>query len=143
MASYITQELFNMAAVTTAKITAASEHSIEFVAEELANDYREYQDQNLSEDIATASVKVTDFMQNALPLKSLVGNLTQIQFCIKHYSPDGKKKPRKLLRGTWFNKEKLELEDKVDQCVANVMTYHFLVINGSIPIAPKGWTVGG
>ncbi len=141
MASYITQELFNMCAVTAAKISTASGQSIEFVAEYLANKYSEYQDQDLSGDIATASVKVIDFMQNALPPETLVGNLTQMQFCIKHYNLDGRKKARKLFRGTFFNKEKRELEDKVDQCVANVATYHFLVINGSIPVAPKGWSL--
>ena len=142
MAGYITQELFNMAAVTTAKISAASEHSIEFVAELLANDYSKYQDQDLSGNIATAAVRVIDFIQNALPPETLVGGLMQMQFCIKHYHPDGTKKARKLFGGTFFKKEKCELEGKIDQCMKDVMTYHLLVINGSIPAAPDGWRVG-
>lgn len=130
-----------MCAVTAAKISTASGQSIEFAAEQLANKYSEYKYQELSGDIATASVKVIDFMQNALPPETLVAGLMQMQFCIKHYNPDGKKKTGKRFGGTFFNKEEHELEDKVDQCVANVATYHVLVINGSIRVAPKGWSL--
>jgi hypothetical protein len=130
-----------MCAVTAAKISAASKRPVEDVASELTSSYSEYQDRSLATEIAEAAYNISGFIQKELPPESIVGNLTQIQFCIKNYHPNGNKKRSRILGGTFFNKERKELEDKVKQCVANVATYHYLVINGTIPIAPQGWSL--
>lgn len=140
MARYITQQLFNMCAVSAAKISSASGQSLEDVARQLAETYSgSYEDEDLAGEIAMAADQIAVFVQKVLPPPTLVGNLTQLQFCIKHYQPNGKKWPSRLFGGTLFNKVGEPLQDKVRQCVANIATYHLLVVNGAIPLMPQGW----
>jgi hypothetical protein len=142
VAEYIPQEMFNMLAVSAAKISAASDESIGEATDLIMGNYEgTYLDAYLAQEVENAANKVKDFMLNALPPETLVGNLTQMQYCIKNYNPDGTKKRKKLFGGTWFNRENAEINDKVKNCVANVATYHMLVIGGSIPIAPQGWSL--
>ena len=140
--SYMPQQLFNMCAVTTAKISVATERSVEAIASQVTASYTDtYKDVHLAEEVAEAASKIAAWLEGAMPDGSLVGALTHMQFCIKNYSPNGKKLRRKLLGGTWFNKESEPIEDKVRACVANVATFYILTINGQVPIAPRGWTL--
>lgn len=136
------QQLFNMCAVSTAKIAAASGQSTSEVGRQVTAAYmRTYQDQHLEEDVSDAANQVSGFIQSVLPPQSLVANLTQIQFCIKHYRTNGKKRLPSLLGGTFFNRMGSPVPDKVKQCVAEVATYHMLVMAGTIPLAPAGWSL--
>jgi len=138
--SYMTQQLFNMCAVTAAKIAATSGESVDSVSTRLAKDYRSsYQDEHLAEDIAAAATHINKFLQSTLPAGTLVAGLTQMQFCIKHFRVDGSKRPFRLLRGAWFNKERAPLQDKVKQCVNQIAIYHIRVVSSSIPIALRRW----
>jgi hypothetical protein len=140
MPQYITQQLFNMCAVSVVKISSASGQSLAEVASQLAETYGgSYGDEDLAGEIALAADQIGVFIRRVLPSSSLVGNLTQLQFCIKHYQPNGKKWPSRLFGGTLFNKEREPRHDKVRQCAANIATYHLLVINGVIPLMPQGW----
>lgn len=137
MAGYMTQEIFNMCAVSTAKLSAASSKTLEEMATLIGNNYKNtYQDKHLVSDIEFAAKKVIEFMLGVLPAETLVGNLTQMQFCIKNYNLDGTKKRMKIFGGTFFAQEKQENTDKVQSCLVNIATYHFLVIRDTIPIAP-------
>lgn len=135
MAMFITQENFNMKAVSAALISAESGKTIgEVVA--LINRSTSFKDKNLAQDIEIAANKVKDFALGVLPPEALTAYLAQMQFCIKNYNPDGTKKRKKILNGEFFNKEKEEITNKVKNCVANIGMYHVLVIAGSIPFAP-------
>ncbi|MDD2762135.1 MAG: hypothetical protein PHH11_17805 [Methylomonas sp.] len=142
MAEFIRQEMFNMFAVSAAKISAASNKSIREATALIMNNYQgAYLDANLAKDVETAANGVTEFMLGILPPETLTGNLTQMQFCIKNFNPDGTRKRKRIFGGTFFNKEKSEIRNKVQSCKANIATYHMLVIGGSIPIAPQGWSL--
>ena len=131
-----------MCAVTAAKLAADSDLSIQEAAKLLSDNYRKsYDDKNLEDEIATAASKVTQFMESVLPNSSLPRNLTQIQYSIVHFEPNGSRRKKKLFGGTWFNKERTELPNKIDQCAANVATYHLLIVGGSLPLAPDGWSL--
>jgi hypothetical protein len=139
MGRYMPQQLFDMCAVSAAKISALSGEPIESVAEQLANTYqRDYQDENLSQDISAAASNVKTLVVKFLSEEALAARLTQFQFCIKHYKSDGKKRPFRL-GGTFFNREKQQLPDKVATCLSDVAAYYFLVTGGAIRIAPEGW----
>lgn len=142
MAEFITQEMFNMFAVSAAKISVASGKNIREAIEIIMSNYAgTYLDASLVYEIEIAADKAKKFMLDVLPPETLVSNLTQMQFCIKHYNPDGSKKRKKLFGGTFFNKEKNEVDNKAENCLANIATYHMLVVSGSIPIAPRGWSL--
>lgn len=140
--SYMPQQLFNMCAVTTAKISVATEQPVEAIALQVTASYTDtYKDVHLAEEVAEAASRIAALLKGTMPDGSLGGALTQMQFCIKNYSPDGKKLRGKILGGTWFNKEPKPIEDKVGVCFANVAAFHILTINGQVPIAPRGWTL--
>lgn len=142
MARYITQQLFNMCAVSAAKISAASGKPVAAVAQQLAATYRDsYKDTELAQDIAVAAEQVSTFIGKSLSPDKLIGNLNQLQFCIKYYQPSGKRWPMKLFSGALFNKSSRQIKDKSKQCLANIATYHLLVLNSAIPLMPKGWAL--
>jgi hypothetical protein len=143
MSKYMTQEIFDMCAVTAAKVGSGTEKSIEKAADLIAQNYTStYADTNLAQDIALAAHKAIKFMEDSLPQGSMVANCTQLQFCIKEYNPDGKKKRKKLLGGTLFNYEKRPIPDKVKGCITNLLAYHLYILNGNIPMAPENWRLG-
>lgn len=142
MAKYIDQELFNMCAVTALKIGCASGQSVASASQLIAKEYsRSYQDKSLAEEIEDAANKIAEFLSHALPNSSIASACTQMQYCIKHFNLDGSKKRKKILGGVWFTGETKELDNKVDTCAVNIITYHMLVIGGTIPVAPRGWNL--
>lgn len=145
MQKFIDQELFNMCAVTALKISASSNEPIAATSKILAQTYdRAYQDDNLSRDIEAAAKKIANFLSETLPDDSgiaIATACTQMQFCIKHFKLNGSKKRQKILGGAWFSGRKSPIEDKVDTCVANIATYHMLVVDHTIPIDPRGWSL--
>lgn len=143
MPSYIPQYMFNICAVTTAKIAASNGKPIREAANLLANNYKKsYDDINLEDDILTAAINVTEFIKSSIPGNSIPGCMTQLQYTIVNFEPSGRKRRKRLFGGTWFNKEKSEIKDKVQQCKINIATYHILLIGGSLPLVPDGWSVG-
>jgi len=134
--SYVPQQLFNMCAVSVGKIGAVSGETIESVSRQLTKHYdHTYQDEYLAEDIAVAAKDVSDYLRSAGRERVLVDSLTQMQFCIKHFQPDGKNRPFKLFGGTWFNKESAPLEDKPKKCLAQILAYNLRVVGGSTELA--------
>lgn len=142
MANYMPQYLFNICAVTAAKIAVSSDKTLEEAAQILSDNYKNsYDDQNLERDISKAAHEVIDFMDSALPGSSMTANMTQLQFTIVNFEPDGKKRAKKIFGGTWFNKQKDQIHNKVEQCKVNIATYHLLLVGGSLPLAPSGWSL--
>lgn len=141
MVKYMTQELFNMMAITTIKISVSNKQTIEEVAKSLTEKYMEFDEPALSQEIVIAAHSVNDFLIKTFTSETLIGNLTQMQYCIKSYQLNGKKKKHKLFAGTFFNNEKKKQEEKHRVCLANIATYHNLVLKGAIPLAPSGWSI--
>lgn len=141
MPGYMPQRVFNMCAVSAAKISAETNRPVEDVAAEIAELYiRTYDDSCLAQEIAQAATRVCEFMQRAMPPNALISTLTQMQFCIRYYHPSGKRMRRKVFGGTLFTKERAPIPKKEDTCAANIATFHVLVINERIPLAPNGWS---
>lgn len=141
MAKFIPQYIFNMCAVTAAKTAASSDRTIGEAARLLSNNYeRSYADRELHEDIELAGKEVAEFIKSVLPVESFVSNMIQLQYTIVNYEPSGKKRRKKMFGGTWFNKEKSQIPNKVEVCKANIATYHLLLVGGSLPLAPRGWS---
>lgn len=137
---YMTQDVFNMCAVGAAKLSAATGQSIESFALKLSEEYgKYYRDTELAKDIALAGKKVTEFMNSQFPPETLVGGLTQIQYCIKHFNTDGSKKPRQIFGGVYFNNEPMQIQKKVEQCAVDVSMFSRLVLERIIPLVPDGW----
>lgn len=142
MRGFMPQEVFNMCAVTAAQLSAFAKVPIETSAAELARAYEEsYRDSDLAQDIAAAAEKVTSFMREFFQPQLIVGALTQMQFCIKHYKTDGRRKRLKILGGAFFQKERNALPDKVARCLADVAIFHVGTLNGKFPSAPEGWSM--
>lgn len=99
-----------MFAVSAAHIAVVSGKNIDEATQLILSNYEgAYIDRNLANDVVEASNKVKEFLVGVLPEETLPGNLTQMQFCIKHFNPDGSQKRKKLFGGTFFNKEKSEI----------------------------------
>lgn len=142
MASFMPQYIFNMCAVTTAKIASSSEKTTKEAAKILSDNYKKsYDDVNLEDDIALAADQTIAFMESALPGSSSPANMNQLQYTIINFEPDGKKRKKGIFGGTWFNKEKRQIENKVQQCKLHVSTYHLLLVGGSLPLAPQDWSL--
>lgn len=140
MSNYMSQDVFDMCAVTAAQYIDAEGITIEESAKLITDAYRgDYVDDNIEKDIITAAHKVASLMASAFPDKEVSSALPQIQFCIKKYHPNGKKKF--FLQGQLFNKQKTPLTNRVTQCAANVITFHLGTLAGTFPIAPKGWSL--
>lgn len=125
MSNYMPQYMFNICAVTAAKIANSSDQSIEKVSQGLADNYaKSYSDINLGKDIATAARDAIDYIQSPIPNSSIPAIMTQLQFSILNYEPDGAVRKKKLLGGTWFNKEKFQIPNKAEKCKLDIIIYH-------------------
>lgn len=142
MASYMTQQLFNMCAVSAAKFSAEHQKPIDAVAYYVAQQYEnDFLDEHLADEIATATTYIINYLRSAGYENSLIGQLIQMEFCIRHYEPDGKKRSTRIFGGTFFNKERAPLQDKAKNCASQILAYNLRVIGGSIPAAPPGWSL--
>lgn len=142
MASFMPQYIFNICAVTAAKIAASSETTIKEAAKMLSDNYKKsYDDLHLERDIEIAAELTIAFMESALPGNSIPANINQLQYTIVNFEPNGEKRNKGIFSGTWFNKEKRQIENKVQQCKLQISTYHLLLVAGSLPLAPQGWSL--
>lgn len=143
MPRYMPQEVFNLCAVTTAKMSAMTGAAIEGYALKMADAHRTYADDPiyLAADIESSAEKIISFLSSLFPKEVIPGACTQLQYCIKHFCTDGSKKRRRIFGGSLFNYERSEISNKVKQCTTTIATYHAAVVSGLIPLTPDGWTL--
>lgn len=157
--AYMPQDVFDMGAVTLALAKRLKSDSSLTKAQSLASSYRRhYEDEGLEADWEAAADLVLDFLLpiceravracgdavEADAVTSAVDDaVTQLQYCIENYTPDGQRKPGGL-RGTHANRSEEEISDKPVTCKRDIMSYHiFTTLTGTIPMRPKGWSLNG
>lgn len=134
------QDVFDMCAVTAARFQDADEVGIEEFARRIAERYRrDYIDDGFEVDVISAAHHLVKLMEGFFPGQKVSASLRQIQYCIKRFRPDGRKKP--FFQGQWFNQQKSPLNDRVKKCVSNVAVFHLGTLSGKFPIAPEGWSL--
>jgi hypothetical protein len=140
MNSYMPQDMFDMIAVTAALYKESRGLTIEEVAKVFCDLYRnDYIDDGYDIDVVSAAHKVLDFMKTTFPGVNVATPLIQMQYCIKHFRPNGKKKG--LLQGQLFNQQKTPLPNRIEQCLSDIMIFHIGSLSGTFPVAPEGWSM--
>ncbi len=78
-------------------------------------------------------MKVLELMRTITKDEQLPATMAQIQYCIKNYEPSGRKRRKRLLSGTFFNKEKARNPNRAKGCASNVIIYCSGSLNGTFP----------
>lgn len=140
MARYISQDTFDTAAVIATGHLLFNPPGFVDVVFKIAESFKEdYKDESLVKDIADAGREIAILFEKAFPPEELHKELTQIQFCIKNYKPDGTKRPFRIFNGVLFSSEKSPIQNLAKNCSADVAAYISLVSKGTIPKMPTGW----
>jgi hypothetical protein len=130
------QRVFDVGALTIAFLHLRTEKPIETFAIQVLREYeRSYLDDNvLSQwiDAANLAIKTIDTLFPGAAKDVQIATLVHLKNCVVKYDPDGKKRPKRLLGGTWFNKDKEPNHQRVTDFVKHLMTYHFLLMSGEI-----------
>jgi hypothetical protein len=136
MAGYMPERVFEVGALTIAYIHASTGKPIEAVAQEAWAHYsKSYLDDNiLAQWIEAADHASTaiDAMFPNMTKEVNVSTLVHLKNTVTDYNRDGSKRAKRLLGGTWFNKEKKPNYQRAQQFVTHIATYHVLLMNGSI-----------
>ena len=143
MASYMPQRLFDMCVVTAVKIHMATGKSLEQTNMQVLEHYSHSfpDDSHLENHIELASEAVLETMRTLFTDKQIPYVMTQMQYCIKKYHPDGKKRRKRLLSGTMFTRSRFPNSNRVDDCINNITAYHVGTLCGVFPLMPDGWSV--
>ncbi len=143
MASYMSQDLFNMLAVTAIQIHVATGDPLDQACGQLCAHYLDSfpEDTDLEREVRNTSAQLMEVMRSQFEENQMYLGMRQLQFCIYSYNLDGKKKRRPLFSGTWFTRSKLRDPDRAKNCLMNIMVYHLGTMNGMFPLAPGGWSL--
>lgn len=140
MSRYIDQGTFNTAAVIATGHLMFNPPAFIDVVFKIAESFKDsYKDETLVKDISDAGREIALLLEKAFPREEQLNQLTQIQFCIKKYNPDGTKIPFRIFNGVLFSAEKSPIQNLAKNCVADVTAYMSLVSKGTIPKMPIGW----
>lgn len=134
------QDFFDICAVTTARLKVNDKVSIEDFIHQVCDNYRrDYIDDGYEQDLVIATNNVIQTIESFFPKDQISSALRQMQYCIKYFKTNGKK--RFFLQGQIFHRQKVPLDDRIGQCTSDILCYHFGTINGHFPLAPKEWTL--
>ena len=136
MARYMPQRVFDCCAIFVAKCYYDDEVDESDIIAKLVGSYQNayVDDRELLNDIDEAAKKVLELVRTAFPDKSLYSVFEQLSFLSEKYELDGRKRRRKILGGTMFNKEKQYNTERVKECVKNVLVYHTGTMTGFFPL---------
>lgn len=143
MASYMPQDLFDMAMVTAVKIHMMTGDPLGQVCGQICRSYQNSfpDDADFEREIEETSGKLLEAMRSQFKDEQLSSAMTQLQFCITNYELDGKKKRKRLLGGTWFTRSKSPNPSRAKDCLRNMMVYHTGTMTGMFPVASTGWSL--
>ncbi|MBY0247199.1 MAG: hypothetical protein K2Q17_05980 [Nitrospiraceae bacterium] len=140
MASYMPQHVFNMCAVTAVQFIDSEGTTIEEFAKRISDSYRRhYIDDGYEEDIVLAARNIEKFIESSFPDTKATVAVRQLQYCIKKFHPNGKK--RFFLQGIIFTQQNSPLSNRVKQCINDVVVFHLGTLSGKFPIAPHDWSL--
>lgn len=129
---FIPQDVFDASALTVA-MGAYLGINKQDIANRLS---KRYSDDHLVEDL----VKATDIIQEILPQllqtpdptnARLAAACKTISKAVTEFHANGKRRSR-WFRGEFFNKQRVQIADKVEKCRVNIIAYHFMVVTGTI-----------
>jgi hypothetical protein len=143
MASYMPQDVFDMSIVTIVRLHVSAGNSLDDLCTMIWQGYeRSYRDDvNCKHEMRITSGKLLEMMQTQFKKELIPSVMLQLQFCIVNYEPDGKRRRKKLLGGTFFNRMKSPNPNRSEDCLANMCIYHLGTTSGKFPLAPKGWSL--
>lgn len=142
MSGYMPQYMFNLCAITAGRLAELSENTIEYYGNYFQKQYEnDYDDLYLERDIPEAAKAIIAFVEKELPNASLPATLTQLQYSVSKYQPNGKKRKKKIFGGTFFNKIEHPPDDRIMECKKEIILYHTLLITGVLPLVPEGWSL--
>lgn len=143
MASYMPQDLFDMAVVTAIKLHMLTGDPLDQMCDQICRQYQNSfpDDASMGSEVEESSQQVLKMMRSQFKDEQLSSAMTQLQFCITGYELDGKKKRKRLFGGTWFSRSKSRNPNRVKDCLRNMMVYHTGTMTGMFPVAPAGWTL--
>lgn len=133
MARYMTQVLFNTCSIVAAKCHYDDE--VELISELVGSYQGAYMDDTeLLNDIEDAAKKVLELVRKAVPDRDLHPVFIHLRVLAENYELDGRKRKRKILGGTFFNKERRYNRGRVKECVRDVLVYHTGSMTGFFPL---------
>lgn len=145
MARYMPQELFEMCAVSVARwhLESNKERSIEELSKLISSQYEgDYANDGFEKQIADAAQDIIRTLDSQFSTEEMPAALRQMQYCIKNFHPNGKRKRKRFFDGTWFRADKKSgATDRVERCVKDIFIYHVGAMTGIIPLAPNDWTL--
>jgi hypothetical protein len=136
------QDVFNLCAVTAAKVTGFTGKSIEQVSQEITSGYiHTFSDQNLSKEVAEAASSIREYIREYFVGTDEVRKLTHLQYCIDNYDVEGQLRQKSFLSGTSFKHETNEIKFKPHVCSCNIANLILRIEDQTIPNPPDGWTL--
>ena len=137
MDGYMPERVFEYGAISIAMLHVGTGRPIEEMARTVFQNYEgSYLDDNVLEQWIEAAGEAVEAIDRLFPdiddKDEKVGTLKTLQQSVKNYAPDGKKRRKKVLGGTRFNKEKEPNYERVDQFSQHLMIYHVLLRLGKI-----------
>jgi hypothetical protein len=139
---YMPQDVFNLCAVTAAKVTGFTGKSIEQVSQEITSGYiHTFSDQNLSKEVAEAASSIREYIREYFVGTDEVRKLTHLQYCIDNYDVEGQLRQKSFLSGTSFKHETNEIKFKPHVCSCNIANLILRIEDQTIPNPPDGWTL--
>ena len=141
MKKYIKQDLFDLAALTVARVHLQSGQSIESLAKRVSTGYVDtYSDYRIQEEIEAAAKKVIQYLEGVFEPKSIPNVLRHMQHSVDNFEINGERtKKNRFFNGTKFNYAKQEIQGKAESTVVRIAVFDRLLTSRSIPQAPSGW----
>ena len=142
MPRYMPQTVFDSLVIHAVKMHVLLEEDLLKACRDICGHYKNsyYDDTGVGIEIEETSRKLLDWGKSFGDdyLKFLV---FQLQYCSLTFTPEGKKRRKRLFGGTLFNKDKFRNPDRSKHCLRNMMIYFMGTTSGRFPSVPEGWTV--
>lgn len=132
-----------MAVVSAVKIYVWADIPLGQVCREICKTYQNDfpGDINFEKEIEETAKQLLEIMHSQFTEEQLPSAMTQLQYLIKNYKLDGKKKRMRILGGTRFTRSKLPNPNRSENCIRNLLVYHAGTMSGMFPVAPSGWSL--
>lgn len=142
---YMPQHVFDVGAATIAKIHLERGLSMEALAKQVADSYRNsFVDDEYERHWIVASRELIAAAKTALPYlsaESMPSLFWHMQFFLTNFELDGTKKKRRLFSGTRFIGLENPTTNRVQHCVKAFMCFFVLSEARKLPFLPTGWSL--
>ncbi len=137
---YMPQRVFNVGAFAIARVHAAGGSSLDEAAARIADRYRDsFVDDSFETDWVDAATMVITAAKETWKDDELPGLFRHMQYAAANYEPDGSRRRKRILGGTWFTGEKKRNPNRVRDCLRDFVQFDYHTTLGSIPLPPDDW----